>query len=281
MRPVSSGAGERRGALRWIRAKAWEHGGKEAVLTTTAGTAGNAHEPRPRRSRRLRRLAMPALLLAGLSLNTLATAGPAQAAHPTSAIVNSTQHGGNTVALTFDDGPNPVDTPRLLQVLRKHQVKATFCLWGDHVQAYPELVRAIVADGHTLCNHTMHHDDMGTWSQDQIRADLERTSAVIQRAAPGAPIRYFRAPYGSWGQTPEVAARLGMQPLGWRLAIGDWEPVSADELVRRLQQGITPGAVVLLHDGGGDRSQTVEAVDRIIPELKAKGWRFDEPAHRG
>ncbi|WP_406431830.1 polysaccharide deacetylase family protein [Streptomyces sp. NBC_01589] len=196
-------------------------------------------------------------------------------------VVDSTRHGGRAVALTFDDGPNPADTPRLLEVLRKRHVTAVFCLWGDHVKEHPELVRAMVAGGHTLCNHTMHHDDMGTWSAEDIRADLERTNAEIRRAAPGARIPYFRAPYGNWGKTSQVAADLGMQPLGWRLAIGDWEPPGADELVRRVEEGITPGAVILMHDGGGDRSQTVEAVDRLIPLLRAEGWHFDKPARCG
>ena len=105
--------------------------------------------------------------------------------------------------------------------------------------------------------------------------------ALIRRAVPHAPIPYFRAPFGSWGQSPQVAAALGMQPLGWRLAITDWEPPGTDVLVQRLRDGITPGAVVLMHDGGGDRSQTVAAVDRIIPELRAQGWRFTLPRRRG
>lgn len=215
-----------------------------------------------------------AVLATGLALGL--TAAPAGAAEQ--AIIDSTRHGGRTVALTFDDGPNPVDTPRLLRVLREHHVKAVFCLWGDQVEANPRLVRAIVAGGHTLCNHGMHHDDMGTWTPERIKADLERTSAAIHRAAPGVPIRYFRAPYGSWGQTPEVAARLGMKPLGWRLVVADWEPPGVDELVRRVREGVTEGAVVLMHDGPADRGQTVDAVDRVIPELRAEGWRFDLPA---
>ena len=115
-----------------------------------------------------------------------------------------------------------------------------FCLWGDHVEAHPELVRAIVGGRPRAVQPLHHHDDMGTWSAERFRADLEQTSAAIRKAAPGAPIRYFRAPYGSWGGTPEVAVQLGMQPLGWRLAISDWEPPGTDELVRRLEEGITP-----------------------------------------
>ncbi|MER6920456.1 polysaccharide deacetylase family protein, partial [Streptomyces spiralis] len=165
------------------------------------------------------------------------------------AVVDSTAHGGRSVALTFDDGPDPHGTPRLLEVLRRHHVRAVFCLWGDHVREHPEVVREIVRDGHELGNHSLHHDDMSAWTPERIRADLRQTSALIQRAAPGAPVRWFRAPYGSWGRSPEVAAGLGMRPLGWRLAVGDWEPPGTDELVRRLREGTTPGAVVLLHDG--------------------------------
>ncbi|XVV06562.1 polysaccharide deacetylase family protein [Actinosynnema sp. CA-248983] len=215
------------------------------------------------------------LLTTGLVLGlTTGTAGAEGVA-----IVDSTRHGGRTVALTFDDGPNPVDTPRLLRVLRKHHVKATFCLWGERVEQHPEVVREIVADGHKLCNHSWSHDDLGSATPEQIKADLERTSAAIHRAVPGAPVKYFRAPYGSWGASPEVAASMGMTSLGWRLAVGDWDPPpSTDELVQRLRDGITEGAVVLLHDGPANRANTVDAVDRIVPELRRAGYRFDRPA---
>ncbi len=135
-------------------------------------------------------------------------------------------------------------------------------------------MRRIVADGHTLCNHGMRHEDMSAWPPERIAADLREAGDAIRAAAPYARIRYFRAPYGAWGQTPAVAASLGMQPLGWRLAVADWETPGTDELVRRLLDGITPGAVVLLHDGGRDRSQTVDAVDRVVPALRAQRWRF-------
>ncbi|GAA3342149.1 hypothetical protein GCM10020358_36080 [Amorphoplanes nipponensis] len=224
-----------------------------------------------------RRLAVPVsvLLLSG------SFAAPALAGGPTATVVDTARGHGDVVSFTFDDGPNPPDTLRLLDVLRRRHVRAVFCLWGDHVREHPEVVRRIVAGGHVLCNHSMHHDDFGPWTPEQIRADLVETSAVIRQAVPHARIPYFRAPYGSWGQSPQVAVELGMQPLGWRLAITDWEPPGADVLVQRLRDGITPGAVVLMHDGGGDRSQTVEAVDRIIPELRAQGWRLTLPRRRG
>jgi peptidoglycan/xylan/chitin deacetylase (PgdA/CDA1 family) len=215
------------------------------------------------------------------SANAAGTDAPSWASGPNTAMVDTARGHGRVVGFTFDDGPNPPDTLRLLQVLRKQHIRAVFCLWGEHVREHPEVVRRIVAAGHVLGNHSMQHDDMASWTPDQIRADLTETSALIRTVVPHARIPYFRAPNGNWGQTPGVAARLGMQPLGWRLAITDWEPPGTEVLVQRLRDGITPGAVVLMHDGGGDRSQTVEAVDRIIPELRARGYRFTLPARRG
>jgi peptidoglycan/xylan/chitin deacetylase (PgdA/CDA1 family) len=199
---------------------------------------------------------------------------------PGTTIVDTARGRGNVVSLTFDDGPNPADTDRLLAVLRRHRVRAAFCLGGDQANEHPEIVRRIVAAGHVLGNHAMHHDDMGAWTTARIEADLRETNAAIRRAVPHARIPYFRAPFGSWGETPKVAARLGMRPLGWRFGVADWEMPGRDVLVHRIEEGITPGAVVLLHDGGGDRSQTVEAVDQIIPKLRASGWRFTLPARR-
>jgi peptidoglycan/xylan/chitin deacetylase (PgdA/CDA1 family) len=230
-------------------------------------------------ARRLTQLLVP-ILVAGAALGPT----PAHADRrtpPTSVIVDTTGEGGRTVAFTFDDGPDPQNTPRLLRLLRRDHIRAVFCLWGDHVKQYPELVRRIVAEGHILCNHTMHHDDMSTWTPEAVRADLLETNAAIREAVPWARIPYFRAPFGAWGGTPAVAASLGMQPLGWRLAIGDWEPPGTDVLVDRLMTGITESAVVLMHDGGGDRTQTIEAVAAVTPRLRADGWRITVPARRG
>jgi len=186
--------------------------------------------------------------------------------------------GDRTVCLSFDDGPNPVDTPRLLSVLRRHGVPAVFCLLGQFARDHPDLVRAIAADGHALSNHGMHHDDLSAWSKERIESELRETTKAIRSAAPDSAVPYFRAPYGRWGHSPDVAAALGMHALGWRLAVGDWEPPGTDILIDRITSGITPGAIVLLHDGGGDRHQTVEAVDAVIPRLRADGWTFALPA---
>lgn len=185
--------------------------------------------------------------------------------------------GTRTVALTFDDGPNPPYTPELLDLLAREQVRAVFCLVGVQVEEHPDLVRRIAADGHVLANHSWQHDDLQDWEPDAVRADLQRTLDAIRAVVPDAPVPFFRAPYGSWGGTVAVAAALGMRSLEWQLAIQDWDPAPpADVLVERLH-GVEPGGVVLLHDGGGDRSATVEAVARTIPRLRAEGWTFDVP----
>lgn len=194
-------------------------------------------------------------------------------------LVGHTGVPGRTLALTFDDGPHPDSTPSLLDVLARHGVRAVFCLWGEHVRQHPELVRRTVADGHVLGNHSLHHDDLSAWDDERVEADLRATAAAIDAAVPGVAVPWFRAPFGAWGGTPQVAARLGMRSLAWSLAVADWDPPpAADELLARLERGVTPGGVVLLHDGGGDRSATVEAVDRLIPRLLAAGWTFTVPA---
>ena len=182
-----------------------------------------------------------------------------------------------TAVLTFDDGPNPPDTVVLLDLLAREQVTAVFCLVGQQVEAHPDLVRRMVDDGHVLANHSWRHDDLARLTPDAVRADLVRTLDAIHAVVPDAPVPFFRAPFGHWGRTIGVAAELGMRSLEWQLAVEDWDPAPpADVLVERLG-GIEPGGVVLLHDGGGDRSATVEAVRRVIPRLRSDGWTFTVP----
>jgi chitooligosaccharide deacetylase NodB len=209
------------------------------------------------------------MVLAGASLLTVGIAGPASARESTTS--------ANTVALTFDDGPSSAYTPQVLEVLARHRVKATFCLVGTQAQRFPALVRRIVAEGHALCNHSMSHDNLSTWTDEQIRADLSATIDVIQTAAPGAAVPYFRAPYGSWGRSATIAAELGMARLGWTVDPRDWSRPGVDAIVEAVHAQLRPGGVVLMHDAGGDRSQTVQALDLLIPQLADGGWTFTFP----
>ncbi|WP_236686782.1 polysaccharide deacetylase family protein [Cellulomonas sp. FA1] len=183
-----------------------------------------------------------------------------------------------TIVLTFDDGPNPPDTTDLLDLLAREDVPAVFFLVGERVVEHPDLVARIAADGHVLGNHSWRHDDLGDASPDVVHADLTRTLDAIRDAVPGAPVPYWRAPFGSWGATVDVAAGLGMRSMGWHTAVEDWVPPGVDELVRRME-AVAPGGVILLHDGGGDRSQTVAAVARFVPLMRERGWQFVAPPH--
>ncbi|MCY1142909.1 polysaccharide deacetylase family protein [Actinoplanes sp. Pm04-4] len=185
--------------------------------------------------------------------------------------------GTKGVALTFDDGPDPNETPRLLALLAKHHVKATFCLVGTQVKRHPEIVRQIVAQGHTLCNHTWNHSlKIGKDPAAKIRADLDRTNAAIRQAVHGAKIKYFRAPGGNF--TPRLvgtAKQLGMTSIYWKVDPRDWshhkgETSSAHQakVVSQIEKHCRPGAIVLSHDYA--QPDTIAAYKKLIPWLKKR-----------
>ena len=187
---------------------------------------------------------------------------------------------GSTVALTFDDGPHPKHTVKVLAVLRDKGVTATFCLVGTQASTYPGLVAAIVKDGHVLCNHTVTHDmSLRSKRDGVIAAEFDDTQAAILRAAPGADVRFFRAPGGNFADNlNEAATARGLTPLGWSVDSNDWRKPGADAIRDSVLSQIHPQAVVLLHDGGGDRAQTVSALPEIIDALVERGYTFVVPA---
>jgi peptidoglycan-N-acetylglucosamine deacetylase len=176
------------------------------------------------------------------------------------------------VALTFDDGPNPEWTPRILAVLREYRIKATFCLIGVNVVKFPQLVRDIVAEGHTLCNHSWVHDiGLGRRSPEWIMADLSRTSTAIRKAVPDAKISYYRQPGGVWTRAVvAAAAKLGMTSLHWQVDPQDWRKPGAYVISSKVIHATRPGSIVLMHDGGGNRSGTALALRSILPNLVAR-----------
>ncbi|MGA4685265.1 MULTISPECIES: polysaccharide deacetylase family protein [Micromonospora] len=180
--------------------------------------------------------------------------------------------GSSRVALTFDDGPDPRWTPQVLALLAQYGVRATFCVVGENVEAHPDLVRSIVAEGHTLCNHSWNHDvNLGKRSPATIRADLLRTNDAILAAAPDARITYYRQPGGAW--TPSVmsaCADLNLTPLHWSVDPSDWKAPGATTIEAMVRSQMGPGAIVLMHDAGGDRSGTVSALQQLLPELLAR-----------
>ena len=206
---------------------------------------------------------------------------PGGAINPVPTPVYAAEGSGDVSALTFDDGPNPGTTPALLDFLAEHEIKAVFCVIGQNIQADggAAILRRIVADGHVLCNHSTGYADMGSWTEEQVRADLVANMGIIRDALgdPNQKIPFWRAPNGSWGVTPGVAVELGMQPLAVRNTIADWETQDVATLTANLRTAMVPGELVLAHDGGGDRSGTLAAVRTVVTERLADGWTFTFP----
>jgi len=177
----------------------------------------------------------------------------------------------NQVALTFDDGPNPEYTPQILAVLDKYHVKATFFMVGEIAQQYPEVVRKVTEQGHEVGNHTMTHPEAPKVDSQRLRQEVQGTAQLLERIS-GKKIHYFRPPYGYFDAAYFQACRdNNMDVVLWSIVPRDWEQPPAEIIVRRVVAEIRPGAIVLLHDGGGDRRQTVKALPLIIEAIQAKG----------
>lgn len=186
---------------------------------------------------------------------------------------------GRVVALTFDDGPNPDATPRILDALAARNVKATFFVLGRHADRWPELVRRTADEGHAIGNHGWHHRKLHVRGPGYVRADLTMGTESIERAS-GVRPAIFRAPHGfrSPWVTP-IARSLGQRTIGWSRGVWDSAKPGVDAIVRRTVDGTRPGRIMLLHDGDGydidgDRRQTADAMPRILDELLARGYEF-------
>lgn len=190
---------------------------------------------------------------------------------------------GRLLALTFDDGPDPQYTPQILDVLKKHHVLAAFFVIGDQVQKYPNLAAREVAEGHLLGNHTFFHPNIQDIPELRLKLELNSTQRAIESAT-GRQTLLFRAPYDT-DSTPTLPRELtplhGVNQLGYITVAADID--AADYLrlgVPRIVEAVRTGAqssggnIIVMHDAGGDRSQTVAALDRLIPELQAEGYRF-------
>ncbi|MFJ5116865.1 polysaccharide deacetylase family protein [Kitasatospora sp. NPDC088548] len=182
------------------------------------------------------------------------------------------------VALTIDDGPHPRHTPAVLALLQQYGIRATFFLIGENAAENPGLVQETVARGHHIGNHTWTHPDLRHLSEEKVRDELGRTSDLIHRITGKAPT-WFRAPGGDWAPvTLKVSAELGMRSMAWTVDPTDWAEPGADVITSRVLKGVRPGAIVLNHDGGGDRSQTVAALKAYLPALIDSGYSFTAPA---
>jgi peptidoglycan/xylan/chitin deacetylase (PgdA/CDA1 family) len=203
-------------------------------------------------------------------------ATPRTAAARPASRVHDVQPGAahDAIALTIDDGPHPQWTPQMLDLLHRNRIQATFSLIGAQAHAYPALVRRIVTEGHSVCNHSMTHPQ--PFSRRALTSIYQQIvdaqSAIVD--ACGVPPRLFRAPGGSWSAAVLSAVEdLRMVPLGWDIDPRDWSRPGTALVSSRLLAA-RPGDILLCHDGGGDRAQTIESLRTVVPTLKGRGLTF-------
>ena len=189
------------------------------------------------------------------------------------------KRGRKQIALTYDDGPNDPHTLKLLEVLAKHNVQATFFMIGRYVQQRPDIVRAVAQAGHVICNHTFTHPLLIFKSAAATHSELVDCRKALTYAI-GEHSNLFRPPFG--GRRPatlRIARELGLETIMWNVTGHDWTAPPAAEIERKVVSQMRGGDVILLHDGwhremGGDRSQTVMATDNLIRRYKDQGFAF-------
>ena len=185
--------------------------------------------------------------------------------------------GRRRIALTIDDGPSPVYTPQILRLLEKYQVTATFSMIGLEVDAYPAMAREVAAAGHKIANHTWSHLDLASLQPAAVADQMNRATSAIHKATGRVPT-LFRAPYGYW--SPAVlqhCAQTGMTPLDWSVDPRDWSRPGVASIVGNIMRNTRTGSIILEHDGGGNRSETVAALKIVLPRLLAEGYHFTTP----
>jgi peptidoglycan-N-acetylglucosamine deacetylase len=185
--------------------------------------------------------------------------------------------GRKGIALTIDDGPSPEYTPQVLRLLAKHKVTATFSMIGLEVAAYPGLVREVAAAGHTIANHTWSHPDLAPLAPVTVAGQIDRAADAIHQATGRTP-SLFRAPYGAWSPAVlDTCARAGLTPLDWSVDPRDWSRPGVPSIVANIMRNTRTGSIILEHDGGGNRAQTVAALKLVIPRLLDHGYHFTTP----
>jgi len=180
----------------------------------------------------------------------------------------------DAVALTIDDGPHPVWTPKILRLLDRYHVPALFCMIGNQVLGHESVAKSVARDGHQLANHTWSHPiSLAHKPPAQVRKEIARAQEKIHDTTGYAP-KLFRSPGGAWSPTVmREAAHAHLVPLDWSDDPRDWSRPGTAAIKRRLLAA-RPGQILLCHDGGGDRSQTYAALSTVIPALTARGYRF-------
>jgi peptidoglycan/xylan/chitin deacetylase (PgdA/CDA1 family) len=183
--------------------------------------------------------------------------------------------GVKRIAITFDDAPDPVTTPALLDLLQEIEVKVTFFLIGERVKQNSDLIRRMAAEGHILGNHGFHHESHRGYSLDKMRDSIQKTEICLTDLGI-LPTRFFRPPHGSFSRemTSELR-RLGYRGVMWTAQLHDWQPQTQEFLEKKVRHGFFDGSIVMLHDGQTSSIQTLlRVLPPLIEEFKARGFQF-------
>jgi peptidoglycan-N-acetylglucosamine deacetylase len=185
--------------------------------------------------------------------------------------------GPHVIALTIDDGPSPVYTPQVLSILEKYRITAAFSMVGQNVSYYPSIAREVADAGHTIVNHTWNHANLMSVKRSHLPGEVDRATDAIQYATGQRP-GMFRAPYGAWSPTLlDYLASEKLAPLDWSVDPADWSRPGVGKIVKSIMGATKTGSIILAHDGGGDRAQTVAALRIVIPRLLDEGYHFTTP----
>jgi len=178
------------------------------------------------------------------------------------------------VVLTFDDGPDPSYTGPILDILKEKQVSATFFVLGESVESNSNLLRRMIKEGHEIGNHGYTHDYSQRYSQAQTLEEIRHTDKAVY-AATGIHTYFYRPPGGFKSKSvTDFINRNGYEVILWSADSSDWRKPGVNRVKKNALSNVFPGAIVLFHDGGGMRSQTVEALGPVIDQLRADGYRF-------
>src|SRR5215218_7815223 len=253
----------------------WLPGAGDGVLRVADGRPGAAVPGRPWDPHHRAGGPVDLARLLGAAAGAGAAGGAPAAGQPAAGSPAPAPAGSaGVVYLTFDDGPTPAWTPRVLELLARYRARATFLVLGRSAAAYPELVRQEFAAGHGVGNHTWSHRRLTGLTGEQLAAEVGATSAAIQRAT-GAPVRCLRPPYAVVDAAGADRVReLGLRLVLWDIDTYDWRGPGAGVIAGRVLGRVRSRDVVLMHDGGGNRGQTVAALEQVLATLSAKGFRF-------
>ena len=178
------------------------------------------------------------------------------------------------VALTFDDGPDPFYTSQVLEVLDRNRIKATFFMIGQNIAGYPKIANVAYARGHELGNHSYSHQRMILKPFSFIRSEIDRTDLLLRGLGVKGDI-HFRSPFGAQLiGVPYILWQRRKKNILFDVDPRDWEMQDPTVLMQRILDDVKPGSIILLHDGGGERSGTVRALEMMVPQLKMRDFRF-------